>query len=155
VTLPGERGPAPARDAGAPPVVGGYGRMMQPGTMTRALLTGAVLIAGLGAIAALTFRHEATPPLDRYVKLGPDGAAAALKRDMLAEFPPGTPVNPLVRKLQDLGLACLPQAEPPGAWTCGISVQAERRRATQVQVLITTSLDRVVSLETRVADRPL
>lgn len=128
--------------------------LLQAGTLPRAAVTGAAILGVVGVIAWLGFSRESEAPLERYLRLGPDGAAAALRRDLGAEFPTGAPIAPLIRRLEGMGLGCAIGETGRTVWTCSIAVRADRLRATQVQVLASGVGDRLVSLETAVTDRP-
>ncbi|MBL6456027.1 hypothetical protein JMJ55_11880 [Belnapia sp. T6] len=127
---------------------------LQQGTLRRAALLGGAILALVGVVAWYGFHRDAPSPLDRYARLSPSAAAAALKRDLAAEFPPGTPITPLVQRLQGIGMACLPGGEGRAQWECGITLMTEDRRPVQLRASIGILGDRIVTLETAAGERP-
>lgn len=138
----------PPEDRQAAPVASAGGPVVQPGTLPRAAILGGAMLAVLAVIAAFGFSGDTPLPADRYLRLGPERAAAALKRDLLAEFAMGTPVAPLLHRLGSLGMRCTPVAAPPGEWHCAVTVRLEQRRSLQLRAVIGTSGDMLAGLET-------
>lgn len=138
----------------APPGPGpGGGLAVQPGTLPRAAIVGAGILGAVAIVAAFGFSRDATPPIDAYLRQGPAGAAAALKRDLQAEFPSGSQVAPLIRKLEGLGMGCSLAAESRAQWDCALSVRAEARRSLQLRATIGTFGDKIVALDTAAIER--
>ncbi len=129
------------------------GLAVQEGTLSRAAILGAGILAVVAVIAWFGFSRDATPPLDSYLRRGPAGAATALKRDLQAEFPSGPPVTPLVQRLKELGMACSQVAESRAQWDCAIMTRVEPRRSLQLRVTIATLGDRITALDTNATER--
>ena len=140
---PGPAGPEPTRN----------GMAVQPGTLPRAALVGAGILGLLAIVAWFGFSGNATPPMDRYLRQGPAGAAAALKRDLQAEFPSGSQVAPLIRRLEGLGMSCGLSSEARASWDCSLTVRAEARRSLQLRATIGTVGDKIVALDTAAIER--
>lgn len=138
----------PPEDRQATPVAGAGGPVVQPGTLPRAAILGGAMLAVLAGFAAFGFSRNAPLPADRYLRLGPERAAAALKHDLLQEFAMGTPVAPLLHRLGSLGMRCAPVAAPPGEWHCAVTIRVEQRRSLQLRAVIGTRGDMLAGLET-------
>lgn len=106
---------------------------LQPETLWRGALVGIVLLAALAGIAWLASDRAPASPLDSYRRMGGTAGAAALQRDLLAEFPPGTPAVPVVRRLEGMGFTCLPAGE---GWRCGHAAPSEGRRLFRTEVTL-------------------
>ena len=115
------------------PAAATTGAGLQPGTLLRGGLAGAILVAAVGLVAWLGMDSRPDLPLDPYRRMGVTAGAAALQRDLLAEFPPGTPPARLVRKLEGMGLTCRPAAT---GWDCLQAAQGEGRRIWQAEVTV-------------------
>lgn len=129
------------------------GMAVQQGTLPRAAIVGAGILGVVAIIAWFGFSGNATPPMDHYLRQGPAGAAAALKRDLQAEFPAGSQVSPLIRKLEGLGMGCTLAPESRAQWDCSLTVRAEARRSLQLRATIGTVGDKVVALDTTATER--
>ena len=149
-------GASPGPPSGSPqadPTVGAAGLAVQQGTLPRAALVGAAILGIVGVIAWFGFSGRIEAPMDRYLRQGPEAAAAALKQDLSVEFPTGSPVAPLLQRLQALGMGCtLAAASWPG-WECAITVRVESRRTLQLRASIGIIGDRVAAIETMAGER--
>ena len=125
---------------------------LQSGTLPRAaLLAGGVLLV-LGVVAFFfTGSTSAKPPLDRYIRLGPSGGATQLRQDLLAEYPEGGQVTPLLIRLEHLGFACRPGLDDHPTWACVAQVQRDRSSLTRIEADVTGPAERLQSLTTRIA----
>jgi hypothetical protein len=133
---------------------GNYGgTAVQQGTLPRAALVCAGILGVVAILAWLGFSRNATPPMDHYLRQGPAAAAAALKRDLQAEFPSGSQVTPLIRKLEGLGMRCTLASESRAQWECSFTVRAEARRSLQLRATIGTVGDKIVALDTTAIER--
>lgn len=143
-------GPEPT----APGLTGTYsGTAVQQGTLPRAALVGAGILGVVAILAWFGFSGNATPPMDHYLRQGPAAAAAALKRDLQAEFPSGSQVTPLIRKLEGLGMGCSLSSEASTQWDCSLTVRVETRRSLQLRATIGTFGDKIVALDTAAIER--
>lgn len=124
------------------------GLPVQRGTMLRAALLGGAILAVVAAGAWLGGREEVASPLERFQRLGPAGAAAALKAELAQDFPPGTPVTPLLQRLQGLGLACSPPTAERAGWDCGLAFRTEGQRSVLLRASIAVAGDRILGIET-------
>ena len=127
---------------------------MQPGTLPRAGILGAAILGTVAAFAWFGFSGSTPAPIDRYLRQGPAAGAAALRRELMPISPPGLPVAPLVRRLQDLGMGCSLGASPGAEWVCAIAVPAEARRRLRLQVTIATRGEAIATLETGILEPP-
>jgi hypothetical protein len=125
------------------------GLPVQRGTLLRAALLGGAILAVVAAAAWLGGREEAASPLERFQRLGPAGAAAALKAELMRDFPPGTPVTPLIQRLQGLGLACSQRA----GWDCALAFRTEGQRSVQLRAMIGVAGERILGIETAAESR--
>ncbi len=131
-----------------PPTSGavrGFG--WEPGTMRKAALVGGALAALLGAGAWFLTEPSAKGPLAPYARLGVPAGAVALQRDLGASFPLGSPVSPLLQRLQALGLRCTPPANGPASWLCNARLQDRGHDQIHVQVVFGSTNDRLMSLD--------
>ena len=126
---------------------------MQQGTLPRAAIFGAGIFGVVATIAWFGFSQEATPPFDAYLRQGPAGAAAALKRDLQAEFPSGSQVSPLIRRLEGLGMGCSLASEARAQWDCSLTVRVEARRSLQLRATIGTIGDKVLAIDTAAIEK--
>jgi len=134
---------APQGEPGGGPVRGvGW----EPGTMRKAALVAAVLLALLGLGTWGLHEPAAKGPLEAYARLGANAGAEALQRDLLAGFPPGTPLPPLVQRLERQGMRCGPPEGSLGNLHCTARLQAREHQQLRVEVAIWATNDRVVSL---------
>lgn len=115
------------------------------------LVAGALALVVAGG-AWLFHEPRAKGPLDAYLRLGTSTGAAALQRDLVAEFPPGAPFPALRGRLQALGLACQPAAEP-GAWRCQAWLLQPSGIRMRVEVVPRLVADRLLGLEVAFDDR--
>ena len=143
----------PTTSPGTEPTISYSGLAVQEGTLPRAMILGAGILALVGVAAWFGFTRDVTPPLDAYLRRGPEGAAMTLRRDLQAEFPSGSQVSPLIRRLEGLGLACTLAAESRAQWDCAIMVRTEARRSLQLRVTIGTFGDTIVALDTTATER--
>ena len=127
----------------APPV---RGPLLQPGTLSRGAVAGGIGLAMLGAVAWLWADRRPDPPLDAYRRMGLTAGPPALRRDLLAEFPAGGSVAPVIRRLEGLGFTCRP-AE--AAWTCLHVARGEGRGVWEAEVTLTLVAEALGGLETR------
>ncbi len=118
----------------------------EPGTMRKASLVGGVLLGLLGLVTWALHEPAAKGPLAGYARLGVPAGAEAMQRDLLAGFPPGSPVQPLVQRLDQQGLRCGPPAGALGNLECTARLQAREHRQLLVQVVVWATNDRLVSL---------
>jgi hypothetical protein len=126
---------------------------VQRGTMLRATLLGGAILAAVAAASWLGGQEQAASPLERFQRLGPAGAAAALKAELAQDFPPGTPVTPLLQRLQGLGLACNPPTGERAGWECALAFRTEGQRSTQLRASIGVAGDRILGIETAAETR--
>ncbi|MDO9711333.1 hypothetical protein [Paracraurococcus lichenis] len=120
------------------------------GTLLRAALAGGVLLAAVGGIAWLGGERKAAGPLETYRRLGSTAGAAALERDLRAQFPTGTPAAPLIRHLESQGFACSPQG---AAWRCTHAAPgAETGRIWRAEVTIAVERETVSGVTARFSD---
>ncbi len=131
-----------AAPSGGP--VRGFG--WEPGTMRKAALVGGVLLALLGLLTWGLHEPAAKGPLADYARLGASAGAEAMQRDLLAGFPPGTQLSPLVQRLGALGLRCAPSEAAIGTLLCTARLQARENRQLLVQVVIWATNDRLMSM---------
>jgi hypothetical protein len=119
----------------------------EPGTMRKAALVGGVLLGLLGAGAWMLNEPAAKGPLAGYARLGVPAGADAMQRDLLAGFPPGSSVQPLVQHLGQQGLRCGPPAEGAmGSLHCTARLQAREHQQLHVLVVVWATNDRLMSL---------
>jgi len=126
---------------------------VQQGTLPRAAIVGAGILGLVAAAAWFGFSQDATPPIDRYLRQGPAAAAVALKRDLQTEFPSGSQVSPLIRRLESLGMGCTLASESRAQWDCSLTVRSEGRRSLQLRATIGTFGDKVVAIDTAAIER--
>ena len=107
------------------------GPLLERGTLSRGAVAGALGLLVIGGIGWMRAEDRPAPPLDAYRRMGLTAGPAALRRDLLAEFPPGTDPAPAVRRLEGLGFACTPGA---ARWSCLRSERAEGRSVWQAEV---------------------
>lgn len=120
---------------------------MQRGTLTRALIAAGLLLA-VFALGSWWVADPSPPaPLDAYVRQGRENGAAALRRDLLAAYPPLTPVTPLLQRMRELGLRCDPAPEGRAAMQCTARLRGYGREVTRVDVMFGMTADRVASLD--------
>ncbi|WP_043361693.1 hypothetical protein [Belnapia sp. F-4-1] len=122
---------------------------VQRGTLLRAALLGGGLLAMVAAAAWLGGRKEATSPLERFQRLGPAGAAAALKAELVRDFPAGTPVTPLIQRLQGLGLNCTQRV----GWDCVLAFRTEGQRSALLRATVAVAGERILHIETAAESR--
>jgi hypothetical protein len=123
---------------------------MQRGTLRRAAMLGLLLLAALAAGAWLIgAREEAASPTGRFQRLGPAGAAAALKAELVRDFPTGSPVTPLVQRLQGLGMQCT----QPAGWDCVLGFRTEGQRSALLRATVAVAGERILGIETSAESR--
>lgn len=131
-----------------PPVSSGFrGFGWEPGTMRKAGVVAAGLLLVLGGGAWMLTEPTVKGPLSPYVRHGATAGAAAMQRDLMADFPLGNPVSPLVQRLQQLGLRCVPPPPGPATWRCNARLQAMGQEQMLVEVVIGSTNDRLMSLD--------
>jgi hypothetical protein len=106
---------------------------LQRETLVRGGLVGLLLVLAVGGIAWLGADPAPPSPLEGYRRMGPAAGGAALQRDLLREFPPGTPPAPLVRRLEGMGFACLSGEE---GWRCTHAAPGEDRRVWRAELVL-------------------
>ena len=121
-------------------------------TLVRAGVVAAMLAAGLGGFALYWMNTAAPHPLDPYRRLGEVAGAAALRRDLQAESPIGSPPEPLVRRLEEFGLGC--RGSEVG-WTCVRSAPSGMRRVARTVVTIGVAEGAIGTAEVRMTDEAL
>jgi hypothetical protein len=131
---------------------------LQRGTMTRAAMLGGILLVAIAAGASvLGGREEAASPAGRLQRLGPAGAAAALKAELVRDFPTGSPVTPLVQRLQGLGMHCSqPGTQPgtqPAGWDCVLGFRMEGQRSALLRATVAVAGERILGIETSAENR--
>jgi hypothetical protein len=126
---------------------------LQAGTMRRAALMGGAILAVVGVLAWFGFAREAPSPLERFQRLGPAGAAAALKAELLRDFPPGSPVTPAIQRLQGLGLGCTPPSAARAQWKCILGFRTDGPRSQPLRASLGVAGDRILSIETSAEGR--
>ncbi|MBL6079751.1 hypothetical protein JMJ56_17160 [Belnapia sp. T18] len=122
---------------------------VQRSTLLRAALLGGAILAMVAAAAWLGGQEEAASPIERFQRLGPAGAAAALKAELVRDFPPGTPVTPLVQRLQGLGLNCTQRV----GWDCALAFRAEGQRSVLLRATVAVAGERILNIETAAESR--
>ena len=125
------------------------GPLLQAGTLSRGAIAGVIGLAVLGGIAWLRADDRPEPPLEAYRRMGLTAGPPALRRDLLAEFPAGGPVTPILSRLEAMGFACRP-AE--AAWTCLHAARTEGRGVWEAEVTLRVSGDAMTELETRLRE---
>ncbi len=138
-------GPGVGPSAGESPV--------QPGTLARAALVGGAILATVGVVAWFGFAREAPSPLERFQRLGPAGAAAALKAELARDFPLGSPVTPAIQRLQGLGMLCTPPTGERTQWDCALALRSEGQRVLQLRAGIGVTADRILAIDTAAETR--
>ena len=118
----------------------------EPGTMRKAAVVGGALLALLGLGTWAVHEPAAKGPLEGYARLGVPAGAEAMQRDLLAAFPPGTAVQPLVQRLEMQGLRCRPAPGALGTLECTARLQAREHQQLRVLVAIWATSDRLMSL---------
>jgi hypothetical protein len=131
----------------APPGGPSRGFGWEPGTMRKAAVVGGALLALLGLGTWAVHEPAAKGPLASYARLGVPAGAEVMQRDLLAGFPPGTSVQPLVQRLEGQGLRCGPPAEGAmGSLHCTARLQAWEHQQLHVLVVLWATNDRLMSL---------
>jgi hypothetical protein len=118
-----------ARQEEPAPATTGTG--LQGGTLLRGAVAGGVVALAIGAFAWLNADDRPASPLQPYWRLGQEGGAAALRRNLLADVPLGAPPAPLVLRLEGMGFTCRP-AE--AGWQCRHLAPGEGRRVWRATV---------------------
>lgn len=122
------------------------GPLMQKGTLSRGAVAGGLLLVLLGALAWMRADDRPARPLDPYRRMGLVAGPAALQRDLLAEYPLGTALPPLLRRLDGLGFACTPGE---AGWTCLRAEHGEGRRVWEAEVVLGPRDGALARLEAR------
>ena len=130
--------------AAPPGAARGFG--WEPGTMRKAALVGAVLLGLLGLGTWAVHEPTAKGPLADYARLGVPAGAEAMQRDLLAGFPPGSQLPPLMQRLEAQGLRCAPSEGAIGTMLCTARLQAREHRQLLAQVVVWATNDRLMSL---------
>ena len=114
--------------------------------MRKAGLVAGVLLGLLGLATWGLHEPAAKGPLAGYARLGASAGAEALQRDLLAAFPPGAQLQPLVQRLEAQGLRCGPAPGALGTLECTARLQVREHRQLRVLVAIWATSDRLMSL---------
>jgi len=120
-----------ARNEDGGPSIGGP--LLQPGTLSRGAIAGAVVLLLLGGVAWMRSDDRPDQPLDLYRRMGLTAGPRALERALETEFPPGGPPEPVVRRLEGKGFTCRP-AE--AGWQCLHEARAEGRQVWLAEVTL-------------------
>jgi hypothetical protein len=114
--------------------------------------TGLVLLL---VLAAHGCSSQWTPEseMERYLKLGPRGGAAAIERDLLRDHPPGSDIGPLFARLARLGFDCGAAVEPGGG-VCRFRAPSADRRVTTTLVELRHDGRQVEAIAVRMAVAP-
>jgi hypothetical protein len=120
------------------------GPLLQAGTLSRGAVAGGIGLAVLGAVAWLWADRRPEPPLDTYRRMGLTAGPPALRRDLLAEFPAGSPAAPVIRRLEGMGFTCRPADT---AWTCQHVARTEGRGVWEAEVTLALTGAAVTGLE--------
>ena len=134
-----------------PAAVGGL--PLQAGTLRRAALLGGAILTTVGIVAWFGFAQQAPAPLERFQRLGPAGAAAALKAELVRDFPLGSPVTPAIQRLQGLGMLCTPPTGERTQWDCALALRSEGQRVMQLRAGIGVTADRILAIDTAAETR--
>lgn len=132
---------------------GAGGLPLQAGTLRRAALLGGAILAAVGVVAWFGSAREASSPLERFQRLGPAGAAAELKAELLRDFPLGSAVTPAIQRLQGLGLGCTPPSPTRAQWDCVLGFRTDGQRSRQLRASLGVAGDRILSIETSAEGR--
>lgn len=114
------------------------------GTLPRALTVLAFILAIVAAGTWWAYEPATAAPLDPYLRLGGDAGAAALARDLSAEFPAGAALPPLMQRLERLGLRC--GTASSGTLPCEARVRRLGSTVTVVRVGVVMAQERVVRI---------
>ncbi len=124
--------------------------VMQPGTMKRAAIVGAVILAAVAVVAYMWPDFRPVTPLETYLRLGTRQAAESLKRDVDQLSPRGSDPGPAIQRLNTLGFSC---AAPPGAageWTCTMRRPIENRQMLSLEVILRVDRGNVTETSARI-----
>lgn len=124
---------------------------MQRGTLSRALLAAALLLAVFAAASWWATDPSPAVPLEAYTRQGRDTGATVLRRDLVTAHPPGSPVAPLLQRLRGLGLGCAPAPDGQAATLCSARLRGYGREVTKVEVLFGMAGDRVSTLDATIS----
>jgi hypothetical protein len=78
--------------------------------------------------------------------MGLTAGPPALRRDLLAEFPPGGSPAPVLRRLEGMGFTCRPATN---AWACLHAARGEGRAVWEAEVTVTQAGDALGGLDAR------
>jgi hypothetical protein len=124
--------------------------VMQPGTIRRAAIVGAGLLAAIAVVAAVWPDHRPVTPLELYLRQGTRLATEALKRDVDQLSPRGSDPGPAVQRLNTLGFSCSAPAGASGEWNCTMRRPIENRQMLSMEVILRVERGSVTETTARI-----
>jgi hypothetical protein len=129
--------------------------VMQPGTMRRAAIVGAVLLAGVAVVAYMWPDFRPVTPLETYLRQGTRQAAESLKRDVDQLSPRGADPGPAIQRLNTLGFSCAAPASASGEWNCSMRRPLENRQMLSMEVTLRVDRGNVAETSARIWEQPV
>jgi hypothetical protein len=115
------------------------------------LAASALLLLGVLGAHGCSERWAIETEMQRYLKLGPRGGAAALERDLLRDHPVGEGIGPLFARLSRLGFDCGGAVDPAGRGECRFRAPTPDRRLSTTTVALRHDGQRIEALSVRMA----
>jgi hypothetical protein len=129
--------------------------VMQPGTIRRAAIVGAGLLAAIAVVAVVWPDHRPVTPLEIYLRQGTRQATEALKRDVDQLSPRGSDPGPAVQRLNTLGFSCAAPAGAAGEWNCTMRRPIENRQMLSMEVILRVERGSVTETTARIWEQNL
>ncbi|MBS7788680.1 hypothetical protein KTR66_01665 [Roseococcus sp. SDR] len=123
---------------------------MQPGTIKRAAMLGAAILAGVALVASVWPDHRPVTALDTYLRQGPRQAGEALKREVDQLSPRGADPGPAIQRLNALGFSCAAPAGAAGEWNCNLRRPMENRQMLSMEVILRVDRGNVTETSARI-----
>jgi len=124
--------------------------VMQPGTMKRAAIVGAVILAGVAVVAFMWPDFRPVTPLETYLRQGTRQATELLKRDVDQLSPRGADPGPAIQRLNMLGFSCAAPASASGEWKCSMRRPLENRQMLLMEVILRVERGHVAETSARI-----
>ena len=124
--------------------------VMQPGTIRRAAIVAAAMLAAIGVVATVWPDHRPVTPLEIYLRQGTRQATEALKRDVDQLSPRGSDPGPAVQRLNTLGFSCSAPAGAAGEWACTMRRPMENRQMLSMEVILKVDRGNVTETTARI-----